>query len=33
VRGSIPQVVSGPTPDGQLLADGDLDQLVAKFGG
>lgn len=29
----VPQVVSGLTPDGQLPADNDLDQLVAKFGG
>jgi uncharacterized protein YidB (DUF937 family) len=29
----VPQVVSGLTPDGQLPADDDLDQLVAKFGG
>ena len=29
----VPQVVNGLTPDGQLPADGDLDQLVAKFGG
>ncbi|HEY1316791.1 MAG TPA: YidB family protein [Gaiella sp.] len=29
----VPQVVNGLTPDGQLPADDDLDQLVAKFGG
>jgi uncharacterized protein YidB (DUF937 family) len=29
----VPHVVNGLTPDGQLPADNDLDQLVAKFGG
>jgi uncharacterized protein YidB (DUF937 family) len=29
----VPQAVSAVTPDGQLPADNDLDQLVAKFGG
>ncbi len=29
----MPQVVRGLSPDGQLPADDDLDQLVAKFGG
>jgi uncharacterized protein YidB (DUF937 family) len=29
----VPQVVNGLSPDGQLPADEDLDQLVAKFGG
>ena len=29
----VPQVVNGLTPDGQLPADDDLDQLVAKFSG
>jgi uncharacterized protein YidB (DUF937 family) len=29
----VPQVVNRLTPDGQLPADDDLDQLVAKFGG
>jgi uncharacterized protein YidB (DUF937 family) len=29
----VPHVVTGLTPDGQLPADNDLDQLVAKFGG
>jgi uncharacterized protein YidB (DUF937 family) len=29
----VPQVVNGLSPDGQLPADDDLDQLVAKFGG
>ena len=29
----VPQVVNGLTPNGQVPADDDLDQLVAKFGG
>lgn len=29
----VPKVVNRLTPDGQLPADDDLDQLVAKFGG
>lgn len=29
----VPQVVNGLTPDGQLPSDGDLDDLLAKFGG
>jgi uncharacterized protein YidB (DUF937 family) len=29
----VPQVVNGLTPSGELPADDDLDQLVAKFGG
>jgi uncharacterized protein YidB (DUF937 family) len=29
----VPQVVNGLSPNGQLPADDDLDQLLAKFGG
>jgi uncharacterized protein YidB (DUF937 family) len=29
----VPQVVNGVTPNGQVPADEDLDQLVSKFGG
>jgi uncharacterized protein YidB (DUF937 family) len=29
----VPEVVNGLTPNGQVPADDEIDQLLAKFGG